>query len=188
MSFADSLSGLKLYLICWFSYCKDWISPSPITVWLKVDLSAVSLFCLTEVIPLRQSSFCFPAFLAEVMWVTSYASMVVYILRSSWWFYKAASVNDPQMYCGLNLLQGSVKSTHWSISFWCLRIQSSCLLDLCWPEKKSLCKNRSKVEMPVIIEDYKENSIGHYLGEERFQGHFTKRTNAVYCLHVLNVS
>lgn len=60
--FLDSLSGLKLSLIFWFSYCKDWTSPSPITMWLQVDLSAVSLFCLTEVIPLRRSSFCLPAF------------------------------------------------------------------------------------------------------------------------------
>lgn len=56
VSFVDVLFGLKLYLICWFSYCKDWISPSPITVGLQVDLSAVSLFCLTEVIPLRHGS------------------------------------------------------------------------------------------------------------------------------------
>jgi hypothetical protein len=62
VSFADLLPGPKLYLICWFSYFKDWIRSSPITVRLQADLSVVSLFCLTEVIPLRLHSFCSPVF------------------------------------------------------------------------------------------------------------------------------
>lgn len=59
VAFAGLFSGLKLHFICPFSYCKDWISPLPIIVWLQVNLSAVSLFCLTEVTPVRHSSFCF---------------------------------------------------------------------------------------------------------------------------------
>lgn len=87
VSFVDLLFGLKLYLICWFSYCKDWISPSPITVWLRACLSAVSLFRWTEVIPLRHGSLRFPAFLPEVTWVTTfYAAILVHILGSSKWF------------------------------------------------------------------------------------------------------
>lgn len=47
------------------------------TVWLLVDLSAVSLFCLTEVTPERHRSVCVPASLSEVMCVTSCAGLVL---------------------------------------------------------------------------------------------------------------
>lgn len=42
--------------------------------------------------------------------------------------------------------------------------------------------------MPIIVGDYIENSIGHYLGRERFEGHLTKIIKPVYCLHVTTLS
>lgn len=111
MSFADLLSGPKLYLICWFSYFKDSISFSPITEWLQVDLSAVSLFCLTEVIPLRLHSFCSLAFSPEVTWVTSTSIAVCNTLQES--FMRARCYERHQYtHCGLSgLLQHSEAST-----------------------------------------------------------------------------
>lgn len=86
-------------------------------MWLQVDLSAVSLFCLTEVIPLRHSSFCFPPFLPEVKWVTSSASIVVHILGNSKWFYKAASTNYSQMVTVNSWLTARISEIYTLIKF-----------------------------------------------------------------------
>lgn len=159
MSFADLLSGPKLYLICWFSYCKDWISPSPITVWLQVDLSAVSLFCLTEVIPLQLGSFCSPAFLPEVLWVTSTSIAVCQTLQES---FMRVMLGATPIYALWSIFFKACYNVE-STSFWCLSVWGSCFLAGCSCKKK--CKSRLNRKVVFTGEGSGEGSGGHsFLG------------------------
>lgn len=181
VSFVDVLFGLKLYLICWFSYCKDWISPSPITVGLQVDLSAVSLFCLTEVIPLRHDSLFSCLFTRGDVGDFLCKHSCVYPRKLQGVFIRLLPWATLRCSCDLSLLQGTVKSTHW-IKFLLTSQQESASPSPMLTQGKSLCKNGSNVKMPFLW------GTAERILQDTPWGHLTKIMEPVYCLPEPTVS